>query len=321
MSSMFTPVTREQNRLRMALDGPSGSGKSYTALRFAFGLAGKDGRVAAIDTEHHKLTKYQGEAPDGIPWQWDGIDLEHFGPATYEQAIKEAGRCGYDVLIIDSLSHAWMGAGGALDQVDRSKSANRFAAWRDVTPQHNALIDSIIRSPCHVIVTLRSKMDYVLEQDEQTGKHSVQKVGLKPIQRDGVEYEFDIVGDMDLDHNLRITKTIFSAIDGKVVNKPNAAFMIPIKEWLLTGVKPKPRPAPVTVVTSTNNSGPRAHEEHIASIKSLCQEIGWTPDRLREVLARKGAQRIADLSHQDAESLVVALQKKALEQDGKETFQ
>ena len=330
---MFKPVTREQNKLRLALDGPSGAGKTFTALRFAFGLIGEeirrpDGRlkVAVIDTEHGTAKKYHGDSPDGVAWDWEGVDLQHFAPSTYEQAINEAGRQGFDVVVIDSLSHAWIGSGGALDQVDKiaDRTRNSFTAWRDVTPQHRAMVEAIVRSPCHVIVTLRSKMEYVMEKDAKTNKTTVSKVGLKPIQREGVEYEFDIVGDMDLQHKLTISKTRCSFLDGKVISCPDAAFMKPVLDWLLSGVKPAPpAPEPVSPPLNTagtsaliglNNRTPSLESQHL-KIKDLAFRLQWTPDKLRELLATRSYHRLADLTVDEADSLIQAMDKKLLERE------
>lgn len=313
--SMFQPATREQNRLRMAIDGPSGCGKTYTALRLAFALAGKDGKVAVIDTEHSSASKYIGEAPDGILWQWDGCNLEHFAPSTYTAAIEEASRGGYDVLVIDSLSHGWIGAGGALDQVDKSSNTNRFAAWKDVTPQQRELIDSILRCPCHVIATLRSKMEYILEPDEK-GKMKPRKVGLKPIQREGVEYEFDIIADMDLSHTMTVSKSRCPAVDGDIINCPTGSWIEKVRQWLESGSPPAPKSQAVSFEPARDDNG----DLGIRRIKELCQELGWGPSALRAILAKRGASRLADLGPQQLLELTSKLERKVTDQQAKEVF-
>ena len=294
---MFKRVTREKNRLRFALDGPSGSGKTYTAFRFAFGIKKREGgRVAVIDSEHNAASLYAGESPDGIVWDWEGVNLQHFAPSTYRQAIEESARRGFEILVIDSLSHAWVGTGGALDQVDRSSApGGKFGAWRDVTPQHNGMIDTILRYPGHVIVTLRSKMEYILEENER-GKKSVTKVGLKPIQREGTEYEFTIVGDLDLDHRLTISKTRCPLIDGKIVHKPDAEFLSPVLEWLYLGEDPKPE---------------LANEEQVKGIKAAALKSGTSGDQLRAVLKNLGADSLSELGPIRADELLARLEGKA----------
>lgn len=220
----FQPAQRHQSKARIAICGPAGSGKTLTALYIAQGLGGK---IAVIDTEHGSASKY---ADDNLAF--DVLELTSFSPETYIKAVQAAA--GYDVLIIDSLSHAWAGAGGALELVDlaaaRSKNPNSFAAWREVTPLHNRMVEAILAAPMHVIVTLRTKTEYLLEQ--QGGKSVPRKVGLAPVQRDGIEYEFDVVGEIDLDHRLVVTKTRYQPLDGAVVEKPGADFGKRIAEWL-----------------------------------------------------------------------------------------
>lgn len=244
MSLSFAKATKKAAKLRMALIGPSGAGKTYTALAIGTSLGEK---VAFIDTEHGSASKYAGR--DGF--NFDVLELDSFHPQTYIEAIKAAEQAGYDVLVIDSLSHAWMGKDGALELVDkaakRSQSSNTFAAWRDVTPLHNALVEAMIQSRMHVIVTMRAKTEYVLEKDDR-GKSVPRKVGMAPVQRDGLEYEFDIVADMDLDNNLIVSKTRCNALVGALVNKPGADFANIINAWLSDGEMPA-SPAQISEIT------------------------------------------------------------------------
>jgi adenylate kinase family enzyme len=237
--SMFKKATKSQSKLRLALLGPTGSGKTYTALRIAKGLGSK---VAFIDTERGSASKYSGD------FDFDVLELESFAPATYVEAIRGAQAEGYDVLIIDSLSHAWMGKEGALEQVDKvgkrsggGASGNNFGAWREVTPMHNSLVDTILASRMHVIATMRVKMDYVMEEDSR-GKKSVRKIGLQPQQRDGVEYEFDVIADIDQEHNFIVSKTRCSALDGYVQKNAGEEVADKLKAWLTDGA---PRIDPV----------------------------------------------------------------------------
>lgn len=229
MTLSFKKATKTQSRARIALVGPSGSGKTYTALSFARHLGA---RVALIDTERGSASKYADE------FQFDVLELEEFSPLNYVEAIGAAVREGFDVLVIDSLSHAWSGAGGALELVDRAakkaQSGNSFGAWREVTPLHNKLVDSILRADCHVIVTMRAKTEYVQEKDER-GRTQIRKVGLAPVQRDGLEYEFDIVADIDADHNFIVSKTRCKALTGTVENCAGEAVALKIKSWLTSG--------------------------------------------------------------------------------------
>lgn len=244
---MFKSATRQQSKLRMTLDGPAGSGKSYTALRFAHALA-NGGKIAAIDTERGSLSKYVDEAPDGIPWAFDVMELTTFSPQKYTEAIQAAGRSGYSVLIIDSLSHAWEGTGGSLEM--KQKAGDSWSAWRHVTPFHNAMVDAILQSPCHVITTMRSRMEYVQETDER-GKVVIRRVGMSPVQRPGMEYEFDILCDMDWMHILTVGKSRCSAVADKVYDHPGPEFMRPVIEWLSSGSAKQETPAFVPATAAT----------------------------------------------------------------------
>ena len=222
----FKRATKKSSKLRLGLIGPAGSGKTYTALTVAerFG-----GRVAVIDSEYGSASKYADL------FEFDVLELKSFSPTDYVNAIKAAEQANYDILIIDSLTHAWSGKNGALELVDkataRMKSGNSFAAWREVTPLHNQMVDAIISSKLHVIATLRSKTEYVLEEDSR-GKKVPRKIGMAPIQRDGLEYEFDVVGDMNWENQLIITKTRCPELAGAVISKPDKEFAKVLKTWL-----------------------------------------------------------------------------------------
>lgn len=230
--STFKRATREGSHARIALIGPPGSGKSYTGLVLATTLA-NGGPVAAIDTERGSLSKYADE------FAFDKIEPESFSPAEYAELINAASKEGYKALLIDSLSHAWAGKDGALELVDRaakrSQSNNTYVAWRDVTPLHNLLVDTMIAFPGHLIVTMRSKTEYIIEKDER-GKTFPKKVGLAPIQREGLEYEFDLVGDMNLDNEWIISKSRLRSLQltGKVIKCPDVEFAKHILNWYST---------------------------------------------------------------------------------------
>ena len=239
MAVVFTKAVKSQAKGRVGLIGPSGSGKTYTALLLAKHMGG---RTALIDTEHGSASKYADE------FDFETLILESFHPQNYIDAIKAAGEQGFDNLIIDSLTHAWSGTGGALELVDRavakSKSGNSYVAWREVTPLHNQLIEAMLSSSCHLIATMRSKMEYVQNKNESTGKTEIRKVGMAPIQREGMEYEFDVVGDLDIDHTLVISKTRCRVLDGQVIRKPGKELAVTLKAWLSDGAAPMLPPVP-----------------------------------------------------------------------------
>jgi hypothetical protein len=238
MALQFKKATKQQSRLRLALIGPAGGGKTFTALKLATYLA-SGGSIAVMDTERGSASKYAGEElADGTRFQFDVIEPESFSPETYVEVIRAAESAGYKVLVIDSLSHAWMGKDGALEKVDNAakrERGNSFAAWRNVTPLHNAMVDAIINSSMHIIATMRTKTEYVVEKDEKSGKSVPRKIGMQPVQRDGLEYEFDVVADLDQDNNLIIGKTRCSRLTGKVFNKAGREVAEILTDWLTDG--------------------------------------------------------------------------------------
>lgn len=221
--SQFHKAERKRGKLRLAIAGPAGSGKTYSALLIAFGIGG---RVAFIDTE-----RGSGELYDHLG-DYDACTLEApFEPKKYVAAIKAAEVAGYDTIIIDSLTHAWAGKGGLLDRhgMIADKSGNSWAAWRMVTPQHNELVDALLQSSCHIIATMRSKMEYT--QVEEGGKKSVKKLGMSPIQRDGMEYEFTVFMDIDQNHIASSTKDRTTLFDGQYF-KPSKQTGKLLVDWL-----------------------------------------------------------------------------------------
>lgn len=228
---MFKKATKKQSKLRMALMGVSGSGKTFSALAIASNLGAK---IAVIDTESGSASKYSDF------FEFDVCELAPpYSSRAYIEALTAAEEAGYDVVIIDSLSHAWVGEGGALDQVDTASKkfkGHSYMAWGDVTPQYRKLFDAIIRSQCHVIATMRSKTEYVIENNN--GRNVPKKIGMAPQLREGSEYEFDVVGEMDFTNNLVITKSRIYSLSDKVFHKPGKEVAKILKDWLNSGEAP-----------------------------------------------------------------------------------
>lgn len=232
----FAPATREQGRARIALEGPSGSGKTYTALTLATAMAD---RVALIDTERGSASKYAlGSRGDGFTF--DTLQMTKFDPRDLVGALAAAGQAGYGAVVVDSLSHFWMGQGGMLELVDavgkRSGSGGSFGGWKEARPFERAMIDALLAYPGHVIVTMRTKSEWVIEED-QRGKKQVRKVGTKAEQREGIEYEFDLVGDLDQENTLVVTKSRCPALSGAVVIRPSADLAATMLDWLGDGAE------------------------------------------------------------------------------------
>jgi len=219
---------RKKAKLRLGIAAPSGAGKTYSALLMAFGIGGK---IGLIDTEHGSgdLYAHLGE--------YDVIAIEApYTVAKYTQAIKAFEDAGYSTIIIDSLSHAWAGDGGLLDKQGKmaDRGTNSFAAWRTITPEHNNLVDAMLRSPAHIIATMRAKQEYVLETNDK-GKQQPKKVGMAPVQREGMEYEFTVMLDVDMQHIASASKDRTGLFDGRFF-KISTETGKELLEWLQTGV-------------------------------------------------------------------------------------
>lgn len=253
--ALFTEeAVKERLKARVAIDGPTGSGKTWTALQWATILATRpDGTLApigCIDTENRSAAYY---APTpGVEYTrlqpWDPpYRFKHLkATAPYDPRLlgrqmdaaeEDLGEDG--VLIIDSLTHYYSGEGGTLDIVDDAasrSSGNKFAGWAEGTPAQRYMLDKIVHAPYHVIITMRSKMEWVLDVGPN-GKTTPRKIGMAPEQRAGIEYEFTIVADMDLEHRLVISKSRCDEIADVVAPKGRSAEVAQkFATWLGSGV-------------------------------------------------------------------------------------
>lgn len=191
-------ASRRRAKIKMALQGPSGAGKTYSALLLAYGLCSNWAKVVIIDTEHHSADLYSELGP------YNTVSIgPPFTPERYCEAIHLCEEAGMEVIIIDSCSHEWDGTGGILD-VHGNMAGNSFTNWSKLTPRHNAFVQAILQCSSHVIGTIRSKQDYVLQ--EKNGKMIPEKVGLKGVTRDDISYEFTLVLEIDIKHNASASK-------------------------------------------------------------------------------------------------------------------
>lgn len=262
MALVFKKAERKQVRIKVGLAGPAGSGKTLSSLLMAYGIVRAEfpnisdeevwSKIVVIDTENGSGSLYVGNqvGPTTIG-AYNTIDLTPpFDPQVFTDAIHMAESHGMDVVIIDSLSHAWAGSGGALDiQGKAAERTSSWAAWRTVTPLHNKLVDAMLQSPCHVIANMRAKMEY--QQTEENGKKAVKAIGMGVVMRDGIEYEFTVSFMLDYNHVASATKDRTGIFDGKyfTIDANTGKRMY---EWLSSGAPavekapsvPAPTPAP-----------------------------------------------------------------------------
>lgn len=272
-SSMFAPATRKALRLRLGIAGPPGCGKTFTALRIAAALGSK---TAVLDTEHRSASKYVGlPNPDGGEFAFHVHELKDRSPRNFVRAMEDAVAAGFHTLILDSFSHEWA---GILAHVDELKKVNSFTAWGEATPLHDSVIDTMLDADLHIIATLRSKMAYVLEANAK-GKQVPRKVGLAPVQRDGVDYEFDLFGDM-LESTLTISKSRCQLMPrGRVIHEPGAEMAAELLGWLETGTRHDPswdddRPGFCASLVDVPALGAIPSSERYPTLKAWCLHLG-----------------------------------------------
>jgi energy-coupling factor transporter ATP-binding protein EcfA2 len=270
----FVKAVRERAKARIGLCGPSGSGKTHSALLLAKGLV-PDGKIFVIDSEQGSSCLEAGKP--NIP-EFLVAEIEKpYTPQKYMALINEAVKDGADCIIIDSLSHAWAGPGGILEMVDRSRGGgNNFTAWRDITPIHNELVNTILTVPCHIIVTMRTKVEWVVEKNDQ-GKSVPRKVGLSPVQRDGMEYEFTIVFDIDQDkHYARASKDRTSLFDGRLPESLSTSDGARLLDWLSNGAAPAQKPKPEINAAAKNRLATLAVKAGYENLDDALKEMEIT---------------------------------------------
>lgn len=247
---MFSKATKKKAKLRLLLEGASGSGKTFSALTLASSLGKK---IAVIDTEKGSASLYSNK------FTFDVCELSPpYTPEAYIKAIKFAESSGFDVIVIDSMTHEWSGEGGCLDL--QSKLGGRYQDWAKITPRHNHFVESILQSKCHIIATARAKSDYLLETTGgKNGKGKVTKVGTKTEQRDGLEFEFTTVFRLGQGHYYEVSKDRSDLFKDRqdIITKDTGAELL---EWLNDGemvVDPKVK-----------------HEESLRACKSVADLKG-----------------------------------------------
>lgn len=221
----FAKAERKKAKLKLNLNGASGSGKTYSALVLASSLGKK---IAVIDTENESASLYANE------FSFDTLPLRPpYSPERFAGAIQAAKNMGYDVLIIDSASHEWIGTGGCLEMNDEAAKrfkGNTWSAWSETTPKHRKFIDAILQTDMHIITTTRAKTETV-----QGEKGKVIKLGMKAEQRDGYEYELTVSLDMLHENKFAIPtkdRTKLFNPHGEIITKETGERLI---AWLNDG--------------------------------------------------------------------------------------
>ena len=233
---MFQKAVKESRKLRLAIYGVSGSGKTYSALAIASGLGKK---IAVIDTERHSASLYADD------FKFDVASLDQPTVKNCVAAFKDAKDAGYDVLILDSGSLVWDELLQEVDKIAKAKyRGNTFAAWMEGTPLQKSFINGMMDYPGHVIMTMRAATEYDITKED--GKNKIEKIGLKPQQRAGVDYEFDVVMRIDSNHLAFVEKSRYKIFQDRAIEKPTAELGTEILTYL-KGAEPAPKPEPKSV--------------------------------------------------------------------------
>ena len=216
-------ASRKKAKIKLGLQGPSGSGKTMGALLTAYGICGDWSKIAVVDTENHSADLYAHIGSYNV------LSLSApFTPEKYIQALEVCQKASMEVVIIDSVTHEWEN----LIDYHSSLQGNSFTNWGKITPRHNDFVQKILQSNCHVICTVRTKQDYVL--NEKNGKMVPEKVGLKSVQRDGLEYELTLVFDLDMKNHATASKDRTGLFFGKPEQKLSVETGKLIREWCNT---------------------------------------------------------------------------------------
>jgi hypothetical protein len=311
----FKKATKAAAKLRAAIFGPSGAGKTYTSLRMAKGLGG---RIAVIDTERGSAAKYSDR------FEFDVLELEDQSIQGYVEAIALAGAEGYGVLVIDSLSHGWQSLLEEVEKLAKAKyRGNTWSAWSEGTPLQRKLVQAILSFPGHVLATMRSKTEWTTVDDGK-GRKSPQRVGLAPEQGKGVEYEFDLLVEISTEHIANVIKDRTGKFQDKLLEKPGEEFGRQLASWLSEGtagpVEAIRRP-PATVEPESAQAPPpdtRASGRLVARALLLIGQAA-TASECDELRERIDARLMAgEISNAEAEALLVQLDAKESEIRGKE---
>ena len=250
-----TKAKRSRRPLKIDIQGTSGSGKTFSSLRLAFAMlrAGIGHRIVVADSENESASLYDGASIDGEEWEYDvcPIPADKQNPAGYTECYIHLVNAGYDIIIIDSMTHAWQGALARVDEIGaRSRSGDKFTTgWRQVTPEQEALFRTITNDRAHVITTTRVKTEYDKVQGA-SGKESWGKIGTKTVQRDGAEYEYDVVIRMNNEageHTAVVDKVRgCTAMDGKSAKRPGPDFWKPLFDWWKSADEAPPAATPAS---------------------------------------------------------------------------
>lgn len=302
----FEPASKAQAKLKAALFGPAGSGKTFSALRIATGIARAvspgGGRIAVVDTERGSASKYADR------FTFTTCRLGDRTVDGYVAAFAAAAEAGCDVLVIDSLSHGWQELLQEVDRLARAKyRGNTWSAWSEGTPKQRRMVDALLDFPGHVIATMRTRTAWEVASDER-GKVRPVRVGLAPEQGKGIEYEFDVLLELSPDHIATVIKDRTGRYQDAVIEKPDEAFGQALAEWLQEGAPPPARPA---AHPPEPPQGPQ--EADLARLEGLVAEHGLTEEQQARWCRHFKVDRLEQLTREQVDAICTRIERVATE--------
>ncbi len=297
MALQLKKAQRSKAKLKLGMSAPSGGGKTLGSLLIAYGLMKEKypnesdefrwSKIAIVDTENGSGELYVGSDFGKVHvGEYNAVTLTApFEVEKYIQAMELCEEGGIEVCILDSTTHAWSGEGGLLEQQNNisKRTNNSYTAWRDVTPQHNRFVEKMLQSPMHIIATMRAKQEYALEKDEK-GSNKVQKLGMEPEQRKGMEYEFTVFLEVSASHEAFGAKDRTSLFDQKLF-KIDESVGQTLMRWLEGGTDEEPE-----VLLTSHKAGAgqsTAVERAKAEIIEMCKGLGGSGnEKLMAVLKK-----------------------------------
>lgn len=287
----FKDAERKQEKIKVMLAGISGSGKTYSVLKIAKGfleeLGVKDltGKIGVIDTENGSSNLYAGL--DGMP-PFKVLTLTPpYTTDRYLKALDLAVRMGFEVVIVDTISHQWRGEGGIIDRLDREKltaKGGSFPLWAKYTPEHTRFVTALLHAPVHLFCTARCKQSHILVENEK-GKMEPKKVGMEIIQRDQIEYEFTLIMDIEPNHYATVSKDRTHLFDDSSFI-PSEGTGKRVAEWLKGGKEE-------TVGI-----------EDYKRVQSLCTVHKVPTQQVAELIAKTGKKGFKELTRKEFDDLV-----------------
>jgi hypothetical protein len=298
---VFKKASRKRIKLKIAMTGGPGTGKTTSSNRLARGLVGPEGKIALIDTENGSASLYSDR------FDFDVLEIAPpFEHQKFVEAINAAVSGDYDAVIIDSASHFWEGILEYKDKLDR-RGGNSFTNWNTAGRHFKEIINAVLQSPIHVICCLRSKVDYVIEQDGK-GKATPKKVGLAPIMRDGVEFEFTTVFDIDMSHHAATSKDrtgLFTDRIFQITEETGEQLARWLQEVPVPAAADKQTAAP-TAPASASEPVYGITEDQQAAIAELLVKGDWTMDQV----TKWKLQDLSALTREQADKAIAFLNSK-----------